>query len=123
MLKQLLILAVALMLVSLAFIPMVHAETSKSALHQQLIEKRDELLQKLRDNDWKDLLDILILGIIILILYIIESYIVFVTYNEDNDLYPILTELVKKGFMIPMLLLTGIMLLLIIIFKPPFPYP
>jgi hypothetical protein len=123
MLKHLIILAVALMLVSLAFIPLVHAETTKTAIHQQFLTTRDELFQKLTNNDWKDLFDIFILAIILFLLYIIESYVVFVTYNEDNDLYPLLTEIVKKVFMLPMLFLTGLMLLLIILFKPPFPYP
>ena len=122
MLKRLIILVLALLLVSVAFIPVVNAEVSTSTIKQRLVDEREDFFNALIKNDLRDIIDIIILGILFICLAVVEGYISTIMFNEDNDLYPILTQLFKMIFMIPALLLTGLAILIIIIFDP-LPYP
>ena len=122
MLKRLIILVLALLLVSVAFIPVVNAQVGTSTIKQRLVDEREDFFNALIKNDLRDIIDIIILAILLICLGVVEGYVSTIMYNEDNDLYPILTQLFKMIFMIPALLLTCLIVLIIIIFDP-LPYP
>jgi ABC-type uncharacterized transport system fused permease/ATPase subunit len=118
MLKRLIILVLAFALVSVACIPMVDAQVRKTSFKQNLVDKRDEILQAILNNDLKDFFDLIILIIVLTCLGVVSSYISIVNFNEDNDLYPFLTQLFKKLFFIPAFVLVWVAVLLIFIFNP-----
>ncbi len=84
---------------------------------------RKDIFNALFDEyNWKDIFNLIILVILFLCLGFVETYVSTIMYNEDNDLYPILTELFKMIFFIPAMFFTVIGALIWIIFDP-FPDP
>jgi len=118
------IMLILTLLLLMPSIPAINRNVVKDELLNDITQElnleifREDIINAISEYNWKDIINVIIIIILSLCLGFVETYTSTIMYNEDNDLYPILTKLFEKIFFIPAMIFSVIAVLILIIFDP-----